>query len=235
MSDLLDELEDRKAEPEFGGDYSPWWEPSEGDRLVGVVAEVHSAPSRYTPEGEIPPPVYTIVSIGEGKYDLGSAYSTRTHKQLLRGFDDVDLGDVVLLEYEGYKKFEGSTQPSNAYEIAVIKKDELEDFDEEWQDLVEMALSEYGGPTGDNRRTDPVSSDESERDDASADDEPSKEETDNLTEAASFLKKLLEMQDGEIPVDQADKMLNDVREFGVDIEETAMMIGAEIDGDTLKA
>lgn len=235
MSDLLDELEDREAEPEFGGDYAPWWEPEEDERLVGVVAEVHSAPSRFTPEGEIPPPVYTIVSIGEGEYELGTPYSTRTHKQLLRGFEDVEIGDVVSITYQGYKKFEGSSQPSNAYKIGVVKEDELGDFDDEWKDLVKLALEEYGGPTGDNQRTDPVTADEAD-DDGGSTSQPSadeKEETDSLADAADFLKQLLEMQDGSIGVDQADKMINDVREFGVDVEEAAMMVGAEVDDGTI--
>lgn len=232
MSDLLDELDSREAEPEFGGDYAGWWEPEdegEGARLVGVVAEMHSAPSKYTPEGEIPPPVYTVVSIGEGDYGLGEAYSTRTHKQLLRGLEEVEIGDVVSLRWQGYKKFEGSNNPSNAYKIGVVKEEELED---EWRTQVELALSEYDGPTGDNRQSNPVGEGESEVAEPSSP-APEKEETDSLTEAAEFLKQLLEMQDGEITLDQADKMLNDVRGFDVDVEDTAAMIGAEVGDDSI--
>lgn len=227
MSDLLDELEGRKSEPEFGGDYAPWWEPEEGDTLVGVITELHSAPSKFTPEGEVPPPVRTIVSIGEGDYEMGKVISTRTHKNLLHGLEETEIGDVVLISYLGYKKFEGSNNASNAYEVGIVKKDELE-ANEDWLTLVEMTLSDYDGPEGDNRRTDPVTSNESDA-------EPSteKQSTDSLTEAAAFLKQLIDMQDGTVSIEQADKMLNDVREFDVDLENTAAMIGATIDDDEI--
>lgn len=223
MSDLLDELDDREQEPEFGGDYSEWWDPDEDDRIVAVIAEIHNAPDKYTPEGEVPPPVYTLVALGEGDMEMGEAVSSRTHKQLLRGMQDAEVGDIVSITYDGYKKFEGSSNPSNAYRIGVIKADEIPDLDDTYETVIETVLEDYDGPTGNNRNLTPKGGDTS----------GSTQVDDTVLEAADFLKQILEMQGGEIGLDKAEKMVVEVREFDVDMDQVISLADAEVVDDTV--
>ena len=229
MSDLFDELEDRTQAPS-STDFAPWWDvDNEPDLLVGIVMEVHDGPTKYTPAGELPDPVYTILSLGKGGFDEGDTRSTRTHGRLLQGLEGVDLGDLVRLEYQGLQKTDNGNA-ANDYKIGIIPEEEWRDRDD--ADEIEEVIEAYSGPEGDNRSGEPVSG----NDDSSSSESTSSSSGgggNDLTEAASFLVDTVELQDGEMTIDQADKMLNDVRDFGVDVEDVAEMAGLTVGDNTV--
>jgi hypothetical protein len=93
-------------------------------------------------------------------------------------------------------------------------------------DEVEEVLEGYNGEhgSGDNLRSEPYSSSSSSS---------SGNSTSSNSEPEAFLVDLVDMQGGEMPLDQVDKMLNDVRDYGVDVDELVTEAGFDVDDGTV--
>lgn len=230
MSDIFDELDERTKEPS-AGNYAPWWDvDEEGSHLRGVVVEVHDAPDKYTDVGEIPDPMFTVVSIGNCDFEKGVGRTTKTHTRLLQGLDGVKIGDVVNLKYQGLEKTDNGNA-ANTYEVGHIPEDEWKELD--GADEIEDVVDDWDGVTGDNRSGEPVGAGGGNSGGGSSgnDDSGSDGETSELEEAVDFVQDLVSMQNGEMPYDQVEKMVLDVREFDVDLETVLTAAGYEKDGD----
>jgi len=229
MSDgdtIFDELENSSEQPDLGGGYADWWDlDDEPSQIIGPVVEIHSAPEKFTESGEVPDPIYTVVATGRGGFDRGQARCTKTHAQVVRGLEGAEVGDLVNLKHTGHSKTDGGNFATD-YEIGVIVEDvwgESGDA-EEIQELIDG----FTGQTGDNRRTEPFgqSSGQEGGDGGST---PGSD----LSEAGEFLDDLLQMQGGEMPEDNAENMLHDVRGFDEELADVAEEIGASVQGGTL--
>lgn len=242
----LDALEDRTQSPNQQ-DYADWWNPHQDDpgQLVGIVVEAHD--TQYN-EGDPVNPVFTVRSIGEpSDFDKGTERATRTHVQLVRGLEqhDVQLGDLVNLNYTGLEATDGGNA-ANTYEIGVVKESEWQDMEE--ADLLSEVKEMNGGLYQDSRgELDEGSEDDdttqsaldqagateggSGNEDESADDESVDVDFDE--EVLEFAQGTLDMQNHEMPFDQLDQMLNDVRDFDVDTEAVAEHLGYSVDGGTI--
>lgn len=228
MSDdnsIFDELDEASEEPATAQSYEDWWVPDEmGQHLMGVIVEVHSAPEQYTDSGEVPDPIYTVLSVGRGDFDEGEAYCTKTHVQILNGLDGAEIGDLVNLRHKGLERTDNGNA-ANTYEIGVIKESTWEESDQ--ADDIEELLDGYSGGTGDNRRSEPYGAPGGSSSGGSDD-------GDGET-AADFLMDLVDMQNGEMDVDSAEKMLNEVRDFGADVEEVAEEADLSVEDGTVTA
>lgn len=229
----LTALEDRTAQPS-GQDYADWWSPHKDDpeTLVGVVVEAHD--SQFDEDSDVNP-VFTIRSIGEpSDFDKGTERSTRTHVQLVRGLEQhgVQLGDLVNLHYTGLEATDNGNA-ANTYEVGVVAQDEWEDMEE--AELLTEVLESNGGLKGDTRGDgDPDTFESGDDDDgqsALAESVPdgASESSGIDDEVLEFAQGTVDMQNGEMPLDKLDKMLNDVRDFAVDTEEVADALDYTID------
>lgn len=226
--DIFDELDERTEEPS-AGNYAPWWDvDNEGSHLRGVVVEVHDAPDKYTDVGEIPDPMFTVVSIGNCDFEKGVGRTTKTHTRLLQGLNGVEIGDVLNLKYQGLEKTDNGNA-ANTYEVGHIPEDEWQELG--GADTIEEVIEDWDGITGDNRTGEPVGSEgQSDSGNESSSDNADKSE---LEEAVDFLQDLISMQGEEMPYEQVEKMVLDVREFDVDLETVITAAGYEKDGDTV--
>lgn len=193
--DAFDTLDKTKSSG-GSGDYAPWWEPSEGDKLVGVIVEKHA----YTDPGGNDHPVATVRSVGRGDVPENTEVATPTHATLTDTIEDVDIGDVVLIEYEGTAKADSGFD-MNIYASSVLKHDSWQETQQAdlFQETLE-ASPHYNGalPSGDSGN------------EQSADDGiPEK--------ALTFAEDAVDMNGGEIDVDELDNYLNNVRDYGVDV------------------
>lgn len=231
-NDIFDELDDRSVAPSFGsGDFADWWEPDdEGEQLVGIVIEQHSEPEDWTDPGEIPQTVHTVMSVGRGDMDTGVCVTPKQHKQLIQGLSSAELLDLIRIEFTGYEKVQGNLM--NTYRVGVISHDEWQEMDGSG-DIEEMIEEhrQQGGIYGDNRQSDPYR-------EASSDDSSSSSDTssdDELIEAAEFLKDFVELQNGHTTMEQAEKMMFEVRDYDVDLDAAISMAGLELDDDEISA
>lgn len=230
MSDdnVFDELDDRSEAPGFGsGDFADWWEPDEddGERLVGPIVEKHSAPEEWTEAGEVPDQIYTVLALGRGDCNEGQLYTPKQHKQLQRGLGGAAVGDVVNLKFTGYEKVQGNMM--HTYEVSYIREDEWEAMG--GSDEIRNAIDDHkddGGIWGDNTRTEPYQQTSEGAISSNVD-----EGGGAIAEAAEYLQELVDIQGGSMSVDEADQLLNDVNDHGVDPEEAAAAsAGLDVDG-----
>lgn len=229
-NDIFDELDSRSEEPSFGGgDYADWWTPDESgdEHLVGLIVELHSEPEEWTDPGDVPGTVRTVMSLGRGDFDEGALLTPKQHKQLMNGLQTANIGDLVNLKFTGYQKVNGNMM--HTYEVGVIAQDEWSEMD--GADDIQEAWDEHnalGGIQGDNRRMEPYTaaspSGGSDNTRSSAPDTG-----DELAQAAEFLKSFVDTQGGQATVEQCEKMVNDVREYDVDVEDAALMAGFSVD------
>jgi len=223
---IFDQLDDSSEEPSIGQDYQDWWVPDEmGSHLMGIIVEVHSAPEQFTDEGEMPDPIYTVLSVGRGDFDAGTALCTKTHVQILSGLREAELGDLVNLKHQGLQRTD-SGNAANTYEIGVIKQGTWKESGQ--ADEIQEVIDDFHGATGDNTRDEPYTSSGSSSGSSGSSD-------DDMGEAAEFLMDLVQMHDGRMDFDSAEKMVNDVREFGVDLEDAAAEAGLTVDDDEIAA
>jgi hypothetical protein len=226
-NDIFGELDDR-TEDASGGDFADWWEPEDaGEELIGVVVELHSAPQEWTDPGEIPDTIYTIMSVGRGDLEAGTAATPKQHKQLKRGLEGAGIGDLVKLRFTGYQKVDGQPQPMMTYEVGIIPEEEWGELD--GADEIEELLEEYDGVEGDNRRTTPYGQAQPAQQDQSGGSGGVDAGDSEIGQAASALKELVEIQDGSVSVEQAGKILTEIREFDVDVEDAAAMAGLTVE------
>jgi len=225
-NDVFDELESRASRPGERGDYADWWEPEEGERLVGVVVEKHSAPQDWTEPGEVPDDIHTVLSVGRGDFDLGRAMTPKQHVQLKRGLEGADIDDLVMIKYEGLVKTD-SGNAANSYEISVIAEGEWRDMD--GADEIEGALDGYGGIRGDNTQDEPYSyvGGTSGGDDDSPDDDES-----GVAAAVEAAEEVVEgHQDGEMGYDLFVEFIEEVKGFDVDAGDVIAMAGYDVEHD----
>lgn len=225
-NDIFDELEDRSLEPTFGSsDYADWWEPDEeGEHVVGIIIEMHSEPEEWTEPGDVPATVFTVMSLGRGDFNAGHVLTPKQHKQLKQGLSDVNLLDLVNLRFTGYEKVNGNLM--NTYTVGIIPENEWKEMDGA-EDITEMVEEhrQAGGIFGDNRLTEPYSS-------APTSPEPNTSQNSELVEAAEFLKDFVMLQNGRATVEQVEKMMFEVRDYDVSLEEALGMAGlSEEDGE----
>lgn len=225
---VFDELENSSTEPSIGQDFEDWWVP-DNDQLMGVVVEMHSAPEQYTEEGEVPDPIYTIVSIGRGDFDEGEARCTKTHVQILSGLDGAGLGDLVNLTHKGLQRTDNGNA-ANTYEVGVIDAETWEQSDQ--ADSIQEVVDGYNGATGDNRDTEPYTPSGGS---SSASSAGSPSEGGDKSEAEEFFEDIIDMQNGSMSVDQAETMLLDARGFDVDVEMLATDLGWDVEGGEITA
>lgn len=226
--DIFDELENSTKEPAVGQSYEDWWEP-DNDQLMGVLIEVHSAPEKYTDPGDIRDPVYTFVSVGRGDFEEGEAMCTKTHTQILNGLEGAEIGDLVNIKHKGLTRVEGGNA-ANQYEIGIIPREAWEESDQ--ADHIEEVIENYEGATGNNRDMEPFYP--SGQSGGSSQDQSSNDSSDasGYSEAVDYLEDILQMQNGRMPIENAEKMLG-IRDFDVSVEELAMAAGWEIEDDEL--
>jgi hypothetical protein len=228
--DIFGKLDEATEEASSGGDYADWWDPEDsGERLVGVIVEMHSAPENWTEPGEVPDTIYTVVSVGRGDVPEGQAVTPKQHKQLKKGLEGAGLMDLVQLKFTGYQSVDGQPQPMMTYEVGVIPQEEWESLD--GADDIEEAVEGHSGPSGDNRRTEPYTSVGSTAGSSGSSDSSGNDE---LMQAADALKDLVSIQGGEVGLEQAERIITEVRGFDVDIGDAAVAAGLEQDGGTLR-
>lgn len=232
-NDIFDELEGRSVEPSFGSeDYADWWEPDEeGEQVVGIVVEMHSAPEEWTEPGDVPNTIYTVMSLGRGDFETGHLMTPKQHKQLKNGLGKAGLLDLVNLTFTGYEKVQGNLM--NTYKVGVIPEEEWKEMDgaDDISELVDGHRAE-GGIFGDNRRTEPYQAEPSSTDTSTQDTAPSSGANEELVEAAEFLKDFVQLQNGRATIEQVEKMMFEVREYDVDLDAALGMAGLnEEDGE----
>lgn len=210
--DAFEQLDKTKSSG-GGGDFADWWKPSEGDKLVGVVVEKHY----YTDPGGNDHPVSTVRSVGQGDVPEGSEVATPTHTTLTDTIEQVDIGDVVLIEYEGVVKADSGFD-MNMYATSVLKYDSWQETQQAdmFQDTLESSQYYNGSraPSGDSGN----------------------EQSGGIPEKAlTFAADAVEMNGGELPLDEFDDYLNDVRDYGVDPEQVIDEVDSlTLDGETVK-
>lgn len=219
---VFDALDDRTETPVGGGDYADWWDPDEdGSHLVGIVVEKHSAPREWTDDGEVPDVIHTVMSLGRGDFDAGRTLTPKQHKQIKNGLAGCDLDDLVNLKFTGYEKVNGNVM--HTYEVGVIPNAEWTEM--AGSDEIQEVLDEYyetDGLKGDNTRDKPYRS-------KSAPSQPDSGGDDgDDSEAEKYLINMLDVQGGDMTVEQADQMMNDVQDYDVDVEKVAVSAGLKV-------
>jgi hypothetical protein len=228
--DIFEALDEGENKADNGGDFADWWEPEQpGDRLVGVVVEMHSAPQEWTEAGEVPDTIHTVMSVGRGDLEAGEAATPKQHKQLKTGLEGVDLGDLVKLEFTGYEKVEGRGQPMNTYEVKVLPRNQWAELG--GADDIEEMLEGYTGVEGDNRRTEPYGSGGGGGSSSSGGGGDAGVQADDseIGQAASALRELVDIQGGEVEREQAERILTEIRGFDVDMDEAVLVAGLDED------
>lgn len=128
MDEAFDQLDKSKRSVGGGGDYAPWWNDDnfgvdEGDQLIGIVVEKHA----YTDPGGDDHPVATVRSIGgESDVEENTEVSTPTRKGIEDFAEDLELGELALIEYEG----EVATNSGRDMHTYAASKLEQEDWQE---------------------------------------------------------------------------------------------------------
>lgn len=209
--DAFDQLDQRKSSG--GGDYAEWWSPSEGDEIIGIVVEKHA----YTDPGGNDHPVGTLRSVGKGDHAKGEEVATPTHSALEDDVEDAQVGDVMLIEYEGKVKA-NTGRDMNAYATSILTQDEWKQTDqaELFQEVWEASAHFSGTET----RT--VESEDNDDDGV-----PDK--------AIDFAEDVVTMNDGEVTIDEMDNYLNEVRDY--DLEPAVVVASSDTltsDGDTIQ-
>lgn len=128
--DAFDQLSKSKRSIGGGGDYAPWWnsenfDVEEGDELVGVVVEKHS----YTDPGGEDHPIATVRSTGgQSNLEPDIEASTPTRTGIEDFVDETEVGDLVLIEYEG--EVDTNTGRSmHAYAASKLTQTEWQEMD----------------------------------------------------------------------------------------------------------
>jgi len=107
-------LEERKEM--LGGDYPPWWDPEEeGEKIFGEVLVVR--PNPWDSDHNL----YNIQD------ENGNTWTLRPQKVLIRELESqhVKAGDIVEIEYMGFRKSGQTGFRYHQYAVAVIPKEEL--------------------------------------------------------------------------------------------------------------
>lgn len=216
--DAFDKLEESKSRG-GDGDYASWWDPEEGDKLIGVVFEKHDYEDEY---GNGTHTITQIRSVGRGSYDEGEEFATPPHTNLKRLLQRANVGDLVLVEYEGKEVPDGSNFASHQYSASIMTPDEWQETSN--ADLIEDVSNQGVGLVGDK------SSDGNQGNSSSSADQQSEDFDDEVLE---FVHDIMDMNDGEAELDEMDDMLNQVRDFGVDPAAAAEAAGYTVDGDTV--
>lgn len=131
MADAFDQLDGKKKSIGGGGDYAEWWNEDnfdieEGDKLVGICVEKHA----YTDPGGEDHPIATIISIG-GQSMLGEGVeaSTPTRVGIEEFAEDLELGELALIEYEGLVDT-NTGREMHAYAASKLSQEEWRDMDD---------------------------------------------------------------------------------------------------------
>lgn len=219
MADPFDKLESSKQSV-GGGDYAPWWsedkfEINEGDELVGIVVEKHA----YTDPGGDEHPVATVRSLERGWGEEGQEVSTPTRKGIEPFAEQANIGDLVLIEYTGSVKA-NSGRDMHTYEASRLSEDEWSEMDnaDEIRAVWEASQHFVGGTA---QSTAPPKTD-----DGGSSGVPQK--------AIDYAEDVVDIQGGEVELDELDEYLNEVRDYDVDPEEVVEASDAlELDGSTV--
>lgn len=215
MDEALDQLEESKSQVGGDGDYAPWWNEDnfgveEGDTIVGIVTERRA----YEDPGGDDHPIAEIRSIGGDKSHLGEGVevSTPTRKGIEPFAGELEVGDLALITYTG-QVATNSGRDMHTYEASKLTQ-------EEWHqmDIAEQIQAIWDGEAAD---TD-VSSDDGGDDGVPED-------------AINFAEDTIAMNDGELTKDELDEYLNEIRDYGVDVDEVIEEAGFDVDGDTVTA
>lgn len=220
MPDAFDELENTKSNVGGSGDYAPWWNTEEfgveeGDVLVGVCVEKHA----YTDPGGEDHPVATIRSIGGDRSHLGEGVevSTPTRKGIEPFADKLEIGDLALIEYTGQVQA-NSGRDMHTYEASSLTQEEWQDTDQADQVQEVWDGSDHNGSTSSDGGVV----------------QKEKQESGDVPKAAvDFAEDTLQINDGEVSVDELDEYLNEVRDYNVDVAAVVDAGGFELDDDTV--
>lgn len=208
--DAFDALNQRKSSG-GGGDYAPWWEPDAGDEIIGVVVEKHA----YTDPGGNDHPVATLRSVGKGDQEKGTEVATPTHSALEDDVADVEVGDVMLIEYEGTVKA-NTGRDMNAYATSVLVQQEWQNTDQSDQfQKIWQGSQHYSGTEA---RSTESSTDSSVPD-----------------KAVDFAEDVVNINGGQLTVDELEGYLTDVRDYDI-TPEAVVSVSDELtsDGDTIE-
>lgn len=196
MADPYDQLNETKR-PASGGNYAPWWnddnfDRQEGDQLVGVVVERHN----YEDPGHNKHPVVTIKATTDCAVKKETEVATPTHSAIIREIENSDIGpgDLMLIEFTGTVKA-NTGRDTNTYDVSVLHEDEWADMD--GADEIQEIWDSY---------------DPNESADTAV-------TSSALDEAVGFAEDCVAMNDGELSVEDLDEYLNDIRDYGLDVED----------------
>lgn len=192
MPDAFDQLDESK-QPAGGGDYAPWWnddnfDREEGDQLIGVVVEKHA----YTDPGGGDHPVATLKMVRDCALPEEAEVATPTHTTVTDIVERIGVGDLLLLEFTGTIK-SNKGRDTNTYEYSVLTEEEWNGTEQ--ADTIQEIWDSW----------DPDSSSDAETD------------TDD-TNALSFAEDAVAMHGGSLELDELDNLLNEVRDYDVDVE-----------------
>lgn len=234
MGKSLDEALDGRMQS--GGDYSPWWpddasELEEGASITGIVRSKRDDPFWEEDDDDgrdEPAPILEVQT-------EDNLFSTRTHRNLVDLIESQvqpAVGDLVRIEYAGKYTAEGGTGYN--YKMGKVTPEEFGEYDIDPDDFGGEASPPPESGTSDSGSDEPEELDPSdvagdddeelgdfEEEDSSDDGEISKEVT-------QFVEQLMDYN-YEMSVEELDDYLNDVREFGVDAEEAAIVAGFSVE------
>lgn len=224
-NDAFDALKERKSSG-GSGDYAPWWEPDEGEEIIGIAVEKHD----YTDPGGGKHAVVTLRSVGNGDLDKGTEVATPTHSSLSDDVEAVEIGDLMLIEYEGMVKA-NTGRDMNTYATSILTREEWEqteqadEFEEVWKNSPHFrGASAPARQQADNTSEGNDDSGSSDADDSGV-----------PVKAIEFVEDVVDMNGGEVSIDELDGYLNDIRDYGID---PAIVVASSdeltVDGETVK-
>jgi hypothetical protein len=101
------------------GDFPPWLSfEEEGQEFLGIISEIRDNPWE---EGQH---LYEVVGVGEDE----ETYTLKSHRALVSQIvaQKAQIGDYIYIKYLGMAKSTESKQKYNAYEVGIVKPDEVE-------------------------------------------------------------------------------------------------------------
>lgn len=208
MTPSIDELLDEAEEVSGGQDFPEFWDPQEpGDQLQGRVVEMREDPWADSPDA-VRGHIYHIET------PSGEVVATRLHSILIRLMEarDVGIGDAVRITFDGTVQTEQANNAKN-YTLKHVPASVAEGAGGGDGQSVEAQAAE-------------AIAEEIEPEDSGFDDE-----------VVEFAENITEFHGDDLTRDEFDKYVNQVREFGVDVDELIEHLGLEVteDGQVVEA
>lgn len=229
MSNPLDKLEEGKSSANTG-DFADWWDPAEGDKLVGVVVEKHD----YNGPGGNGEPIPTVLAVEDCSARKGEVRSVKGYQSQLADLSESStVGDLVLIEFEGATKTDKGYM-MNDYQISHIDQadwqsmESAETITKVWEESDYFSAADTGSDSssiaGEMKS---VSADGGQTNaDDGGDDGHSGTINDEVRETVGDVVD--KVNGGNAPLTEVDSHLNDVRGYDVNPIAASKMAGFEV-------